>query len=131
MEEILNIEHIGKGHIDAIYANNLLKGAPTENRLLVVTPIEAETASGIIIPGSKDKDVIPRKGRILQLGPISEEYVRTYGEQLQIGDFVYYGLYAGKEIEMEYLGINPKKFVVTILSLTEVLYVEKSITSKY
>lgn len=131
MEQLLNIEHVGGGQIKAIYEKNLLKGYPTENRLLVVTPKEAQTSSGIYIPTASDKDIIPRKGRVIQLGPISEEYKKTYGEQVEVGDFVFYGLYAGKEIEMPYLGINEDKFTITILSLTEVLYVEKSFTSNY
>lgn len=126
MEELLNIEHIGLENIRRIWREGLFRGAPTENRVLVVTPIETTTKGGIFIPGTEDKDTLPRKGRIIQMGPISEEYIKTYGKQLEVGDYAYYGLYAGKEVEMEYLGINSKKFAITILTLTEVLYIEKS-----
>lgn len=108
--------------INNLWAQAKFRGKPTENRLLVVTPIEATTKSGIFIPGSSDRDIIPKRGRIIQIGPISQEY-RNY-EDITVGDYAMYGLYAGKEVELPYLGIDSKKFVITILSITEVLYIE-------
>lgn len=120
MEKFINVEHISLEEIEQVVTK--LKGLPTENRLLVVTPKEAVTKSGIFIGGDIDKDIIPKRGRVIQIGAISKEYP-TF-RFIKVGDFVTYGLYAGKEVELPYLEIDTKKFSITILSLTETLYVE-------
>lgn len=122
MEELINVEHISKEEIDQIWEEGKLKGTPTENRMLVVAPREVKTKSGLIIHTENTDDIIPKRGRVLQIGPISQEYP-TY-RFIEVGNYVMYGLYAGKEVELPYLGIDKKKFIITILSITEVLYVE-------
>ena len=80
--------------------DNQLPGCPTENRVLILSPKEVnQTRSGLIIP-EQVKEGVPRKGVIVKLGEITEEY-RTYRDLVQIGRIVTYGLYAGKELEFE------------------------------
>ena len=75
--------------------DNQLPGCPTENRVLILSPKEVnQTRSGLIIP-EQVKEGVPRKGVIVKLGEITEEY-RTYRDLVQIGRIVTYGLYAGK-----------------------------------
>lgn len=106
----------------AYQINQSLSGTPTENRLLLVVPQnDARTASGLIIPGV-DKESIPRKGVVVQFGPMDQ--TQTILSSLEIGSIVTYGLYAGKEIEFNELNIENQKFF--ILSITEIMYVEKN-----
>ena len=80
--------------------DNQLPGCPTENRVLILSPKEVnQTRGGLIIP-EQVKEGVPRKGVIVKLGEITEEY-RTYRDLVQIGRIVTYGLYAGKELEFE------------------------------
>lgn len=106
-----------------------LPGCPTENRVLILSPKEVnQTRSGLIIP-EQVKEGVPRKGVIVKLGEITEEY-RTYRELVQIGRIVTYGLYAGKEMEFETEKLSPalqqllEKNTLTLLSMNEVIYSE-------
>ena len=106
-----------------------LPGCPTENRVLILSPKEVnQTRSGLIIP-EQVKEGVPRKGVIVKLGEITEEY-RTYRELVQIGRIVTYGLYAGKEMEFETEKLSPalqqllEKNTLTVLSMNEVIYSE-------
>lgn len=106
-----------------------LPGCPTENRVLILSPKEVnQTRSGLIIP-EQVKEGVPRKGVIVKLGEITEEY-RTYLELVQIGRIVTYGLYAGKEMEFETEKLSPalqqllEKNTLTVLSMNEVIYSE-------
>lgn len=118
--------------ISAMVANQFdkqLPGCPTENRVLILSPKEVnQTRSGLIIP-EQVKEGVPRKGVIVKLGEITEEY-RTYRELVQIGRIVTYGLYAGKEMEFETEKLSPalqqllEKNTLTVLSMNEVIYSE-------
>ena len=106
-----------------------LPGCPTENRVLILSPKEVnQTRSGLIIP-EQVKEGVPRKGVIVKLGEITEEY-RTYRDLVQIGRIVTYGLYASKELEFETDKLSPalkqllEKNVLTVLSMNEVVYSE-------
>lgn len=106
-----------------------LPGCPTENRVLILSPKEVnQTRSGLIIP-EQVKEGVPRKGVIVKLGEITEEY-RTYRDLVQIGRIVTYGLYAGKEMEFETDKLSPalqqllEKNTLTVLSMNEVIYTE-------
>lgn len=106
-----------------------LPGCPTENRVLILSPKEVnQTRSGLIIP-EQVKEGVPRKGVIVKLGEITEEY-RTYRDLVQIGRIVTYGLYAGKELEFETdkltLGLQQilEKNTLTVLSMNEIIYSE-------
>lgn len=95
-------------------------GMPAENRFLIATPIPTTTKSGLfLVENSED---LPKKGVVLQRGVITEE-CRTYLD-IQVGDIVTYGRYAGKEIDMPHLGME-KTQTLSIISLNEVVYFEK------
>lgn len=109
--------------------NQELPGCPTENRVLILSPKEInQTKSGLIIP-EQVKEGVPRKGVVVKSGEITEEY-KTYRELVDIGRIVTYGLYAGKEIELETDELPPalkqllEKNVLTVLSMNEVVYSE-------
>lgn len=106
-----------------------LPGCPTENRVLILSPKEVnQTRSGLIIP-EQVKEGVPRKGVIVKLGEITEEY-RTYRDLVQVGRIVTYGLYAGKELEFETDKLTPglqqlsEKNTLTVLSMNEIIYSE-------
>lgn len=109
--------------------NEELPGSPTENRVLILSPKEVnQTNSGLFIP-EQVKEGVPRKGVIVKLGEITEEY-RTYRDLVQIGRIVTYGLYAGKELEFETDKLTPglqqllEKNTLTVLSMNEIIYSE-------
>lgn len=106
-----------------------LPGCPTENRVLILSPKEVnQTRSGLIIP-EQVKEGVPRKGVIVKLGEITEEY-RTYRDLVQVGRIVTYGLYAGKELEFETDKLTSglqqllEKNTLTVLSMNEIIYSE-------
>lgn len=109
--------------------NEELPGSPTENRVLILSPKEVnQTKSGLFIP-EQVKEGVPRKGVIVKLGEITEEY-RTYRDLVQVGRIVTYGLYAGKEMEFETDKLTPglqqllEKNTLTVLSMNEIIYSE-------
>lgn len=110
----------------AVRVNQSIIGFPTENRVVIVSPSETErvTDSGLFIPGTV-KEGVPRKGVIVKMGEITEEY-KSLQHQLHIGDVITYGLYAGKELEPNFK--NEVKEVenqtFTVLSTTEIIYIE-------
>jgi len=69
---------------------------PLSDRVLVKpAAAEQKTASGIIIPDSaKEK---PLKGEVIAVGPGTKDEVM----QVNVGDVVLYGKYAGTEIEVD------------------------------
>lgn len=108
----------------AKWLNEKLKGVgtPTGGRVLIVSPkvtSETKTQSGLYIPQDHDKDTVPRKGVVIQVGYITKEQEVDY-PGLQVGAVVTYGLYAGKELDV----IDLPDQVTTILSLNEILYIE-------
>jgi chaperonin GroES len=89
-----------------------MKVKPLGNRILVKPDtIEEMTASGIVLPDTADKDKKAR-GIILALGS-GPEVIKS---GLKIGDKVYFGKYAGDEIEVDEDG---KKVEYKILSIGE------------
>lgn len=109
--------------------NEELPGSPTENRVLILSPKEVnQTKSGLFIP-EQVKEGVPRKGVVVKLGIITEEY-NTYKDFVSIGRIVTYGLYAGKEMEFETDKLSPalqqllEKNTLTVLSMNEVIYTE-------
>lgn len=111
--------------------NELIPGTPVENRVLIITPNEiGKTASGLIIPDTV-KEGKPRKGVIVKVGAITEEY-QSYKSLLQTGIIVEYGLYAGKEhqVNENMVEDNPllknllEKHSLTVLDLNEISYIE-------
>lgn len=101
------------------------KGYPTEDRLLIVSPTgEQMTAGGIIISASPDNKELPRKGVVIQNNSDTDKFIK-------VGSIVTYGMYAGKEIHFDdevfhTLGIARKEYKFTILSTSEVVYVEQN-----
>lgn len=109
---------------EAKWLNEKLKGVgtPTGGRVLIVSPkvtSETKTQSGLYIPQDHDKDTVPRKGVVIQVGYITKEQEVDY-PGLQVGAVVTYGLYAGKESDV----LDLPDQVTTILSLNEILYIE-------
>lgn len=114
--------------ISVLKANKLAdalsgKGLPSPGRILICTPKgEQKTASGIIIPGSGEKE-LPRKGVVIQANHL--EILEP--DVVKVGTIITYGMYAGKEIEFP-ANLIPKEtsenYKFTILSETEVIYIE-------
>ena len=103
-------------------------GQPTENRVLLLTPNSEAKVGSIIVP-TTGGDAIPRKGVVIMTGFITEEN-NSYRGLIQTGSIITYGLYAGKEIEL-----NPDRFPnglpealkdgkLTVLSLNEIIFSE-------
>ena len=84
-----------------------MKLKPLADRVIVKqTEAEAKTASGIYLPdAAKEK---PTKGKVISVGPgkLDEEGKRME-PNVKAGDVVYYGKYAGTEVE-----VNGEKFVI-------------------
>lgn len=108
-------------------------GKPTEDRVLIVSPKEvSSTDSGLIIP-STVKEGVPRKGTLVQIGHLSEPYA-YYEEHLAIGQVVTYGLYAGKELNLNLSAIIRDKilleildrYIFTVLAVNELIYIESN-----
>lgn len=109
---------------EAKWLNEKLKGVgtPTGSRVLIVSPMvtaDTKTKGGLYIPQEHDKETVPRKGVVIQVGPITNEQQEEY-PGLQVGAVVTYGLYAGKELDI----VDIPNQVTTILSLNEILYIE-------
>lgn len=96
-------------------------GQPTVDRVVIaVSNKDFTTNSGIIIPGG-NKEEVPRKGTLVQVGLISDDY-KYFRDLLNIGSMVTYGNYAGKKIEPSNLELDG--FDLVVLSITEICYVE-------
>lgn len=123
-----NINYISKG-VAAEFNEVLSKiGIPSNNRVLILSPnSETQTASGIIIPESV-KEGKPRKGVIVSQGTMDDESITS--EITEIGNIVTYGLYAGKDLEID-MEVFPEHLrgilgrnTLTVLSISEIIYVE-------
>lgn len=121
--------------VDKAIATKLKKalmGFPTRDRVLICSVgNESTTVGGIILTKTPSSDSIPKKGVVIQLGEISEEYHGTQFENLVPGDVVYYGLYAGKQLDLSFdLETYPElaevvdNYDFTVLSLSELLFIE-------
>jgi co-chaperonin GroES (HSP10) len=108
--------------------NDLIKrkgGIAVNNRILVMTPEanNTKTSGGLYVPDTADKETLPRKGVVVQVPNIPVEIIKEFGGYVPaVGDIVTYGLYAGKEVDI----ITYPNNTLTILSLNEVLYIEKN-----
>lgn len=107
----------------ALRVSEKVTGMPTEDRILIAVPTnEAQTSSGLIIP-TVAKDDVPKKGVIIGMGLMDLE--RRLNQHLRIGQIITFGLYAGKEIELESgYKLESQKFMV--LSIEEVIYIESN-----
>ena len=105
-----------------------LRGMLPADKLLIISPKETVKSSGIIIPNASDSSVMPKKGQILQMGDFSELY-DNLKKFISHGQIVTYGLYAGKVLELDYLGIDD--YVITTLSANEIVYIENLTKDDY
>lgn len=110
-----------------------LRGVPTQDRIVICTiGNDNITANGIILTRTPSDDTIPKKGVVIHPGEdISEDYQKTRSGNLNPGDVVYYGLYAGKQLDVTFdfetypeLKEVVDKYDFTILSLSELLFIE-------
>lgn len=114
---------IGVNEAKEIYAQ--LNGYPTENRVVIAVPSDPGLKVGELYLPNNNKEDIPRKGVIIQMGEITEEY-RTYSE-IDLGDIITYGMYAGKEIDPPFRNeVDTTDLKFYVLSLSEIIYVEKN-----
>ncbi|MFL5765581.1 MAG: co-chaperone GroES [Bacteroidia bacterium] len=76
---------------------NIKPVAGTQNRIVVeAAAAEEKTASGIIIPDTaKEK---PQRGKVIA---VSEKDEKGNKPEVQVGDTVLYGKYAGTEVQVE------------------------------
>jgi chaperonin GroES len=84
-----------------------MKLKPLADRVIVKqTEAEEKTASGIYLPdAAKEK---PTKGKIIAAGPGKvDDKGNRIALSVKAGDSVYYGKYAGTEVE-----VNGEKFVI-------------------
>ena len=103
-------------------------GIPSNNRVLILTPnAETQTSSGIIIPESV-KEGKPRKGVIISRGIMDDDSVAD--TITQVGNLVTYGLYAGKDLDID-TSLFPETLqkilsrnTLTVLSISEIIYAE-------
>ena len=73
---------------------------PLQDRVVIArTEAEQTTAAGIVLPGSKEK---PEMGEVLAVGPgKATETGQLITMNVQKGDKVYFGKYAGTEIKID------------------------------
>jgi chaperonin GroES len=78
-----------------------IKLKPLQDRVIVKqTEAEEKTKSGIVLPDSaKEK---PTKGKVIAVGPGKlDEKGKPMEIGVRVGDSVYYGKYAGTDVEVE------------------------------
>jgi chaperonin GroES len=78
-----------------------IKLKPLQDRVIVKqTEAEEKTKSGIYLPdAAKEK---PTKGKVIAVGPGKlDEKGRPMEIGVRVGDSVYYGKYAGTDVEVE------------------------------
>jgi chaperonin GroES len=84
-----------------------IKLKPLQDRVIVKqTEAEEKTKSGIVLPDSaKEK---PTKGKVIAVGPGKlDDKGKPMEVGVRVGDSVYYGKYAGTDVEVE-----GQKFVI-------------------
>lgn len=124
---VYKLKVLSREKLDAIRKN--LRGIPPSDRILILSPKEIKSNNGLIIKQSDD--AVPRRGQILQLSEVSELY-DSFKDLLEVGNVVTYGMYAGKELHLPYLEIpDQDNFTISVLSLNEVLYIEKLTEDDY
>jgi chaperonin GroES len=78
-----------------------IKIRPLDDRILVKqSEAEEKTAGGIVLPDTaKEK---PQRGKVVATGPGKQlKNGKRIGTEIKKGDEVYYGKYAGTEVEVE------------------------------
>ncbi len=105
---------------EAIHREISKLGIPSENRVLICSGEEKVTKSGIIVPEMVEEG-ISKKGVIVQVGPLTEEY-KLYRDYLTPGVIIFYGDYAGKELNVNIQSI-PKGHKLRVLSINEIVYI--------
>lgn len=119
----LSIAHVSAVSAEVFAEKMALIGYPTEDRVVIITTTgEQVTASGLLIPDAVVKE-LPKKGTIIQIGHITESNYAF--KTLKVGDLITYGHYAGKELEFEELELDPAKHTLSVLSLNEIIYIQK------
>lgn len=116
----------------AVKLREALMGFPTRDRVLICSVgNESTTVGGIILTKTPSSDSIPKKGVVIKLGETSGEYLGSQFDKLVAGDVVYYGLYAGKQLDLNFdLEAYPEltevvdNYDFTVLSLNELLFIE-------
>lgn len=125
---MFNVNYISRAV--ALEFENLFSkiGTPSNNRVLILSPNEeTTTASGIIIPETV-KEGKPRKGVVISKGVMDDDSISS--AIVEVGNIVTYGLYAGKDLEVntqdfpEPLRNLLSKNTLTVLSISEIIYAE-------
>ena len=125
---MFNVNYISRAV--ALEFENLFSkiGTPSNNRVLILSPNEeTTTASGIIIPETV-KEGKPRKGVVISKGVMYDDSISS--AIVEVGNIVTYGLYAGKDLEVntqdfpEPLRNILSKNTLTVLSISEIIYAE-------
>ncbi len=125
---MFNVNYISRAV--ALEFENLFSkiGTPSNNRVLILSPNEeTTTASGIIIPETV-KEGKPRKGVVISKGVMDDDSVSA--AIVEVGNIVTYGLYAGKDLDVntqdfpEPLRNILSKNTLTVLSISEIIYAE-------
>lgn len=125
---MFNVNYISRAV--ALEFENLFSkiGTPSNNRVLILSPNEeTTTASGIIIPETV-KEGKPRKGVVISKGVMDDDSISS--AIVEVGNIVTYGLYAGKDLEVntqdfpEPLRNILSKNTLTVLSISEIIYAE-------
>ena len=117
---MLELSVISKLVATNIHNELKFKGIPSEDRLLICSGEEKVTKSGIIVPNNVEEG-ISKKGVIIQVGPITEGN-EVYKDLLTVGTIIFYGDYAGKELNIPVPGV-PSGHKLRVLSLNEVVYI--------
>lgn len=107
-----------------------LRGVPPADKVVIISPKEYKSSSGLIV--EQKMDALPRKGQIIQLPNHVSELYEAFKNDLNTGNIVTYGMYAGKELIMDYLGIpDQKNYIISVLSLNEIMYIEQLTKDDY
>lgn len=108
--------------------NRAINGKPTENRFVIAVSTTEKKSNGLIIPNLA-KEEIPKKGVVIQKGPFTEDF-QNYNLDIEIGDILSYGLYAGKQIypKFDYLEDDiTSDLEFYVISAQEIIYIEPNI----
>lgn len=116
------LKFLNKEELQKVREN--LRGILPADKVLIISPKAYKSGSGIII--KQDTDALPRKGQIIQLPNQITEIFEGFKDILEVGQITTYGMYAGKELVMDYLNIpDQKDYTVSVLSLNEIMYIEQ------
>lgn len=116
------LKFLNKEELQKVREN--LRGILPADKVLIISPKAYKSGSGIII--KQDTDALPRKGQIIQLPNQITEIFEGFKDILEVGQITTYGMYAGKELVMDYLNIpDQKEYTISVLSLNEIMYIEQ------